>query len=231
MKTISTLIIIICASFIVSAQSFKDQFFSSIGFSPFLDFGASPAQVEGPFPDASNNGNPVTLVYQADWSFAPAFIYEARYNLTEPSENMAISVKATPTLSGAFSDLGGIAFYFPVGIGLETGNGSTYQTSANTGFSITAGYSLNFPYLLPLSQVKDEADLYNVKVKSSFGCPYIALGIRYWNKKNKLREINIRYGFGPSGDSFPAGNISSNSVRDVKGSYILRVSWMKYINY
>jgi hypothetical protein len=231
MKKVSTLIIILCASVIVSAQSFKDHFFSSIGFSPFLDFGSGPSQVEGPFADQNNNGNPVYLVYQSNWSFSPTFVYEARYNLTEPSENMAISVKSTPALTG-WAGEGLFGFFLPIGIGLELGNGATYQTSANTGYSFTLGYSLNMTPLLLMGSVPDEADLYNVDINSTWGCPYIAAGIRYWNKKNKLREISIRYGFGPSGDSDSAvGNRSSSSVSDVKGSYILRVSWMKYINY
>src|SRR5689334_16238732 len=139
MKKISTLFIALCMTAAVNAQSFKDHYFSSIGFSPFLEFGASPSQVEGPFIDQNNGGNAGYFVFQSKWMFAPAFSYEGRYNLTEPSENMAISVKATPTLSG-IANQGIFGFYFPIGLGLEMGNGATYQTSANTGFTFTVGY-------------------------------------------------------------------------------------------
>jgi|ERR1041385_5456879 hypothetical protein len=230
MKTISVVFIALCATVAVSAQSFKDHFFSSIGFSPFLDFGASPAQVEGPYADANNNGNPVYILYQAKWSFAPCFAYEARYNLTEPSENMAVSVKFTPTLSGMANE-GILGLYFPIGLGLELGNGATYQTSANTGFSVTAGYSINMTPLIKAGDVNTDADTYGATLKSNWSCPYIAVGIRYWNKKNKLREISIRYGFGPSGDTKPTGATTSHSINDLSSSYNLRVTWMKYINY
>lgn len=230
MKTISTVFIFICVTAIVGAQSFKDQFFSSLGFSPFLDFGASPAQVNGPFVDP-NTGNLIYTAYQTKYAFAPAFSYEGRYNLMQSGDNMAVSIKATPTISGVAQN-GVFGFYFPIGAGLELGNGATYQTTANMGFSFTAGYSLNVAPLIKESAVTDEASKYNVTYKSSWGCPYIALGIRYWNKKNKLREISIRYGFGSSGDSVPTiGDRSPQSVSSVSSSYILRVSWMKYINY
>jgi len=231
MKTISIVFIALCGTVGVSAQSFKDHFFSSIGFSPFLDFGSTPAQVEGPYADQNNSGNPVYVVYQVNWAFAPAFAYEARYNLTEPSENMAVSIKATPTLSG-LAKQGIFGLYFPIGLGLELGNGATYQTSASTGFSITAGYTINMTPLIKAGNVHDDADLYGASLKSTWGCPYIAAGIRYWNRKNKLREISIRYGFGPSGDTKPTGATSPHSVTDdLTNSYILRVTWMKYINY
>lgn len=235
MKTISTLIIIICASFIVSAQSFKDYYFSSIGFSPYLDLGVTPAQVF--CPAYSKDGlDTACVIHQSFYAGAISIAYEGRYNLYQSGDNLAVSVKAKPVFSLSFSDYGACGFYFPIGVGLETGNGSTYQSSSNTGFTFTAGYSLNFNPLFSASSEKE--DIYNIDAKSSWGCPFISAGIRYWSKKNKLREINILYGFGGSGDDVPAGGAQYGFVSEgdntdgtVDGSWMIRVTWMKYINY
>src|SRR5689334_6519887 len=104
-----------------SQESFKDRFFSSWGFSPALDFSTSPMQVEGPVATQTYTGynnvpytRPVYVAYQSSYIFFPAFCYEARYNLTEPGDNMAISGKSTPTLSlGSGEPAGLFSFYLP----------------------------------------------------------------------------------------------------------------------
>lgn len=235
MKTIYTLIIAVCTAVTVNAQSFKDQFFSAVGFSPYLDFGIAPGHVTCP---AIYTGGYDTVCFTHQTSYAGfSIVYEARYNLVQPSDNFAVSIKGKPVISVSFSDDGIGGFYLPLGIGLEMGNGATYQTSANMGFTFTAGYSLNVNPLLKTGDVYDIADLYGVDLKTSWGSPFIAAGVRYWNKNNKLREINVLYGFGGSSDEIPAngsqygfaGDDDSGSSFD--GPYMVRVTWMIYLNY
>lgn len=232
MKKILLLVFCFCAAGSLFAQTFKDQYFSAFGFSPYLDFGATPGIVKSPV-YSNINGDTATYINQVTY-WGVSFMYEGRYNITEPSENMAISIKAKPTISIAFADEGFGGFYIPIGIGLELGNGSTYKTTQNMGFTFTAGYSLNF---IPLfgGESSDIASTYGVETSSSWGSPFIATGVRFWNKKNKLREINVLYGFGGGNDDIPANakNIigNSNNNSSFGPSFMLCISWMIFKNY
>lgn len=238
MKTISTLFILTCATLIAGAQSFKDQYFSSLGFSPCLDFVYAPAQVICPA-YRIDHSDTVCFLHQNTGVGIISIMYEGRYNIIQPSDNFAVSIKGKPTLSLAISNSGMGAFYLPIGAGVEIGDGATYQTTSSIGFTLTAGYSLNVLPLLKSGDPYDKAAQYdNVTLKSSWGAPFIATGIRYWNKTNKLREINVLYSFA-SNDKIPAGaeqlgfetdgNVESNYK--FYSSFRICVSWMIYLNY
>lgn len=239
MKKILLLVFCFCAAGSLFAQTFKDQYFSSFGFSPYLDFATTPLQVKSPVNNINNDTNDMNKIFVSQESYwGVSLMYEGRYNLTEPSENMAISIKAKPTISISFStgdeDGGFGGFYVPIGVGLELGNGSTYKTTQNMGFTFTAGYSLNF---IPLFGGENpDAVTYGVETSSSWGSPFIAAGVRFWNKKNKLREINVLYGFGGGDDDLPANYdknklVGNNNADKFGSSFMLCISWMIFKNY
>lgn len=232
MKTIFTVIFFVSGVMIAKAQSFEDHFYSSYGFG--LDFGAGSVQVYSPV-YSSGMFDSACFAYQNSYS-GISFAYEARYNLFQPSDNLAISLKSKPAFTILFQ-AGLAGAFIPIGVGLETGNGSTYKSESDVGFTFTAGYSFNFNPLFKAGYIYDVAKTYKVDLKTNWGSPYIAAGIRYWSKFNKLREINILYGFGGgTNDELPANakllKIESN-LDDGKSfnSYMLSISWMMYINY
>src|SRR5689334_4419462 len=235
MKTIFSLILLISASFTSSPQGFKHRYFVAYGISPLLDFGTGPGQVTYPAYN-TNYSDTSCFLHQTSYFSLIAGSYQGRYNILEPGENLAISVKAKPTLGFSISRDGLCGFYIPVGVGLEVGNGATYQSTANMGFTLTAGYALNINPLFKLGEVYDQMDNYNnVDVKGSWGSPFVSAGVRYWTKTNKLREINILYGF-TSNDDIPAnaeqiGIRGDESLTRFQTSYMFALTWMIYLNY
>jgi hypothetical protein len=217
------------------SKSFKERYFSAYGVSPLLDFGAGPGEVTYPA-YRSNFADTTCFLHQATYFSLVSASYLGRLNILEPGDNLAISVKGKPTLCFSISKHGLCGFYFPIGLGLEIGNGATYKTLANMGFSFTAGYSLNVHPLFKLGDVYDKVKNYsNVEVKGSWGCPFVSAGLRYWTKTNKLREINILYGF-KSNDDIPAnaeqiGIDGDESLEQFQSSYIFALTWMIYMNY
>lgn len=244
MKKIYTSIIFVCAALTLNAQDtqdaqgFQEKYFSAWGFSPCLDFAFSPGKVYYPA-YRTGNTDTVCFLHQKTSVGLVSIAYEGRYNILQPSDNMAISIKAKPTLSLAISNVGTGAFFLPIGAGLEVGNGSTYQSESNMGFTFTAGYAFN---VLPLIKSGDPYDIAegftNVEIKGSWGSPFISTGIRYWNKSNKLREINILYSFN-SNDEIPAGAEQAGFETDgnVEDSheffpaFRICITWMIYFNY
>jgi hypothetical protein len=242
MKRVFYIAILICSTFGANAQEqergIQEKYFSAWGFSPFLHMGIGPGQVVNPAYMTSPQADTVCFVHQSYYIGIFSVSYEGRYNLFVPNDNLAVSVKGKPTLSFCSSNFGGIGgFYFPLGVGLEIGNGATYQTESNIGFTITAGYTFNMIPFTP-GTPDDANEFDNVDLKSTWSCPYVAAGIRYWNKNNKLREINLFYGFGGKSDEIPAGVELAGYDRGVNEvpkkfdkSWMAAITWMIYINY
>jgi hypothetical protein len=233
MKKIYAVIILVCVTVTIKAQSFQDHFFSSYGIG--LDFGAGPGQVYCPVYSSSMYDS-ACFAYQNSY-VGISVAFEPRFNLFEPSADMAVSLKAKPTLNILFG-AGILGIYIPIGIGLEVGNGSTYQSESNMGLTFTAGYSLNFNPLIREGDFFDMARFYQVDLKTNWGSPFIAAGVRYWTGQNKLREVNVLYGFGGgSNDELPATadyyGIESNldDGKNFKKSFMLCISYTIYMNY
>src|SRR5258705_9895189 len=110
MKPFFTLLILGCIAFITSAQniqdfqalqepkvkeskSFKDKYFSAWGFSPFLDFGASPGQAIYPA-YRTDHLDTASFLPKTSYSSLLSASYKGRYNILEPGDTLAISLKA-----------------------------------------------------------------------------------------------------------------------------------------
>src|SRR5690242_21702772 len=100
MKKIYAAIIFVFASLTMNAQDFQDHFFSSYGWG--LDFGAGPGQVYCPV-YSPELGDSACFAFQNKY-VGISMGFEPRYNLYEPSDNMAISLKAKPTLNILFGE-------------------------------------------------------------------------------------------------------------------------------
>jgi hypothetical protein len=232
MKNILSVILLVLGFLLSKAQTFEDRFFNCIGWG--FDFGRGPGQVYSPV-YSSDHYDTACFAYQNSY-VGVSICFEARYNIVEPSVNSAVSIKSRPTLDVLFGS-GLLGVFVPLGVGLELGNGSTYKAESNTGFTFSAGYVFNFNPLLKIEDIFETAKLYQVDLKTNWGTPFVAAGYRYWSASNKLREINILYGFGSANDALPSNapqlGIESNldNGKDFKDSYMLCISWMIYMNY
>lgn len=220
MKKSLPLIILLTISTSAFSQGLKDRYFSSIGSTYFLDVFTTPVKSETFFDEYSQE-------YETEYSRSLGFsyftfMYRARLNVMQLSEDMAISASLTPALGISVSDAGIGSFNMPLLISAELGAGSTYSSASNLGFSIGAGAEYTNAGLIN----SDLGDSY-IGYTKSWVQPVVATGIRYWNKRNKLREINIKYGFG---DKKPYQEYQGDEVVD-KRSMTVRLSFMYMLNY
>lgn len=200
----------------------NDAIFHSIGWTTYLDYS------EGP---------PTTAIIPAD-QFSPAItvyaqergvsiftmLYNFRYNLKELSEDAAISLSATPAL-GVYTSItnngGGIGhFNLPLTLGWEYGAGSTYNSAKSTGTFFRAGWEYT---AAPLAAVTSQS---RVESKKSWGALSLQSGIRYYNKKNRMRELNVKYARGASG----VGESNQGVVED-RRAWGIRLAWVFILNY
>ncbi len=221
-------------------KSASDRIFHAFGTAIYTDFAASPVVKYNYVTEIYNSNTgfyePTTVsAYAQNNGFSVlTLIYEFRYNLHEISDNFAISLNATPAL-GVLALTSGEGFgtlNFPLMVGLEFGAGSTYNSSANAGGFFHAGIEFN---KMPLAGGPDVSMLTgSASYPTSWVNPVVATGIRYWNKNNKLREINLKYGFGNSGETPPVGYSAStygSSGDAIYPAMTLRLSWLFWINY
>lgn len=221
-----TIVFFVCtlltSTSVFSQNDLKDKLFHTIGFAVYSDYFASPLS-KTTYPASSNN---LTHYNQSTALSLGSFIYCIRYNIKEPSDNFAISLSASPALGPAISDNDGIgSFNIPFLAGAEFGAGATYNSTANIGGFFRVGLEYTKFPIINASSADYSSDLITSWIE-----PVISTGIRYWNKKNKLRELNIKYGFGKANDlSF----VSPNDPQSLytKRAMTLRLSWLIFLNY
>jgi hypothetical protein len=126
-----------------------------------------------------------------------------------------------------FSTGGFGGFNLPIMLGLEGGVGSTYNSTSNHGTFLNFGVEIN---KMPLAVSEESSDPVD-EVKTSWVQPVIATGFRFWNKNNKLREINLKYGFGAASDPKPAATSSTDIVEKYYKPMTIRLSFLYFINY
>ena len=201
------------------AQSIADRYIGATGVTYFADFYQTP--VSSGIVEYSNTSE-LEYVRASDLSLF-TFMYTARLNLVEPSDNFAISASLTPSLGLTFSDVGTGSFNIPLMVNAEFGAGATYHTTNSVGFTIGAGFEFTKLGLF--------GDDYNYgrepKLKDGWVQPALQTGIRYWSKKNKMREINIRLGLGSAQEY---REYRGEEIREVR-SLTARLSFKKFLNY
>jgi hypothetical protein len=166
----------------LDAQSLKDRYFHSFGYI----FEYVDRQVE---------------------YFSIGIQYEARINIANLSDNMAVSASAAPSFVYPFAaDLSGNgAFNLPLLANLEIGAGSTYDSDAD--FGATFGVGLNYTVFPLFGDVGSGFERAQVS-------PLLRLSIRKFSSSgNHLREYFIQ--------AWPFG---SNDL-------IVRIGYSKFFGY
>jgi len=230
LRKITLLISFFCAIAVVqNAQTLakaKNKVFHGIGYTAILDIIKTPS-TQLNYSGLDQNGNPTSItenVQLTGFSFM-TLIYRFRYNIYELSDNRAIGLSASPALGlslflgssdypngigGNMVGLGDIDL--PIFLEWESGAGSTYSSSSNYGGMLGAGLDY---YYLPFSNSGLTSESGDPITYPKYSYVQFALegGIRYWNKINRLHEINLKVDLGGS------------------ESYGFRLSWIRFLNY
>lgn len=227
-KILVLLFLVSIVSHAFSQSSPNNKMFHAIGFSFLTDFSIGPLSWElGNFQPNSNGSkagvfNPATGQYGTyDTSFYQGFgyspftfLYRFRYNVYEPSDNFAVSLGITPSLGLSIGGGGVGHINVPVMATAEFGAGSTYSSTAGVG----GLFGIGFEYTkLPLLNINKNATI------DSWYEFVVATGIRYWGISNKLREVNIKLGYGSAGPP--------SSIAIYERAISARLAWIYFLNY
>jgi hypothetical protein len=226
-KLLTILTFSLIFSSLTYGQSLKDRFLFSLGWG--VHYTVAPTTVT----TYMDQYDLITYYAAENWTGFSFYdlIFDLRFNIIEPSKDMAIALKLSPAVGTDFGKIGYGSLQLPILIGLESGAGSTYSASAEKGFFINAGitYMIN-----PLIEVKEDAEssVVNNKgsLKKSWISPTIALGYRYWNSHNRLSEIGLQYRAGPKGDDIPLLPTKGGITSSTSAMYI-GISFKRFLNY
>lgn len=161
-----------------------------------------------------------------------SFFYRMRYNVYEPKDNFSIGLSATPCLGFSVDPIhGGGSLNLPIQAELGFGAGSTYNASSEKGGYIGLGFEINKFPIIDLSGYNYDDPLgYNYAIRpiTFWVQPVISTGLRYWNSRNKMKEINLKLGFGAKSDKVtfdPQSDFVKFPVMT------LRLSWITFLDY
>ena len=167
----------------IQAQSFKDKFFRTHG----VQFDATL------MPSYLTESTPQRVAQYIGGSLI-GYHYGLRYNIVELSDNQSIGIGIDPNVgilsAGVFSiseTSGLLSASIPIEFSFTTGAGSTYNSSANNGFSIRGGIDLNF---VPLFFFDSE-----LNHKKFYPLPHLTLGYYGFGETASLFEMFLRYNF------------------------------------
>jgi len=218
-------------SLCVSAQSSgssnsanNSKLFMAWGFSPALSFECSPSFAYTAYSQISNYPA-AGYTYEQNTVQAPGhftwdefvFIYKVRYNLKEYDANHSLSLSVLPAIGAGESFQGGLgSFNIPLMIEYNSGNVATYTSDQDKGIVLGVGIEYTNAPLLALYAITAydaNGNIVTISQHTGWVEPVAEFGYRYWNKRNKAKEFNIKFGYG--------GN----------GAFTARLSWLKYIGY
>jgi len=229
MKKISILILTCLLSSTVFSQEAEpnNKIIHSWGWSAYTDITSTPRHVTTQWdPNAyagyDSFGNPiygkqVTTVTQ-DFGYSLLTVYyKFRYNIKEPNDDRSLGISATPALGFILTYEEGVGlFNLPFQLEYAFGAGSTYSSSADKGGYIGGGFEIS---RLPL--------IYDGE-KTTWVQPVLSTGLRYWNRKNRMREVNLKFGFALGNDPAPSSNPNAGIILP---PISLRLSWCYFIAY
>lgn len=180
----------------------RERFFFNTVYSPFLDFVNSPVYLQSTPVEWDPNQNPTRFEQTPSQILGVSYLsvgIEPRYNLKEWGDNMALAVSMPATIGFAIvgasgNDVAGASgignLQIPVLCKLYLGNGSTYRTEKNMGFSFGAGLEYNkLPLLFQSNNSSDEV------FRSGWVMPAVSSGLHIW-RGNMPMEFNLKFGFG-----------------------------------
>ncbi len=184
-------------------SKFTDKFFMAITTSTYMDYIVSPLKFyTSPTGNTDPAGNPTyaSVPYQTSELNILSMGLEPRYNIKEFDENSSLSVSAPVAfgIGSSFSAAGdnlvvrGVdgfgSVQIPLLLKLNLGNGSTYKTQKDFGFSFGTGLEMSKIGLINLSEASK-------KYNKAFVLPCFSAGITFM-RANSPMEINFKYAFG-----------------------------------
>jgi hypothetical protein len=166
------------------------------------------------------------------WNYA-SFMLSGRMNIANLGESSTLSISATPTigLGMAYSILNTGSWYsvgstIPAFIEYNFGTASRFQAKNDYGFVVGVGYEYN---IYPLfAYAVSETDLTPQEFQKKWNQLAFELGLRYWNDKNRVNEINFKLGYGSNGKEFT--NFENKTEKE-KQAMSFRLSFLRILNY
>lgn len=226
-------------------NNFSKKFFLAISTSTYTDIIISPLKYyngpTGTFDPITSEPEYGEIPYQTKEFNIFSMGIEPRFNLKDFNENFSLSISAPISIgigssySAAADELvvkgteGFGSIQIPLLLKLNLGNGSTYTTQKDFGFSAGAGFEMNKVGIISSSS---SANSYN----KAFVLPCISTGFTFM-RGNSPMEINIKYSFGKlqSQDTDAHGKALLNNLnlpytRDTRGKSI-KLSFVYLMNY
>jgi hypothetical protein len=197
-----------------------------------------------PLPNYYNNfGYPPAYTQQGNIPYRTTTInlmslgYRGWYNVVEFNDNTSFSLGASPIVCFGLSvakegAAGLLCFYMPVMAEFHFGNGATYKTDKEIGFTCGGGIEIiKAPLVVPPDQAPKYTDnngnVVDATVTTAWVQPCIDAGVTFWTKSNMAFEIIAKYGFGAS-TSF-IGEDGTTPVTGRPSSYSLGIIY--YLGY
>ncbi len=230
MKKIVACILLICSSMFVSAQSSRFVFFSA-GWNLLTDMTISEFNWRSDVVVDGNTAEPGESFQTVQWNLMSGMV-SARFLLIPISEKVTIGVSATPTVSlGAIysiRSLGsryGANFSMPLLLELNCGAACRYSAMNDRGFVIGAG--IEYLYTPIASYELSKMSFTNKDFQNSWFMPMVKVGYRYWSKRNKVKEINLKVGMCEKQEDFYNFGKIIKAYRPIH----VGLSFMKILNY
>lgn len=222
----------------------SSKFFMALSTSTYTDLIVTPLKFYyGATGNTDQQGNPTfaEIPYQTQQLNIVSIGMEPRLNLKEFDDNSSISISAPVSfgIGNSFSAAGedlivrGIngfgSIQVPLLFKLNLGNGSTYTTEKDYGFSAGAGFELNKVGLINLTELSR-------KYNKAFVLPCLSAGFTFMRGDTPM-EINFKYAFGKvrTQEYDPQGGILKDNngipyIRNTRGQS-LKLSFVYLINY
>jgi hypothetical protein len=227
MKRILPIILLVCL-FSKAFSQFDERVFFQLGGTVGFDYTQMKGKIgEGlSFYDITNN--------QINYA---TVIFTTRLNFLEFSNNSSMSLDVQPALSlgRAYNSVGGngnASFRLPAFLELNFGAASTVSTRKDYGFGIGIGAQyMKYPLMgnVPVYNGTHAGEIYSIN--SSWICPTLQMGLKFFGKSYYCREINLRATYGASNKLDNNSETSSNQVIKDFQTMGVMISFLQYLNY
>ena len=198
----------------LNAQSLKDRIIIGHGFSVYTDFFDGPDGIRKyEYSGEELQTNVSKTVIGAS---IVTYTLNSRFILAEISKNNSVSLDLPVSLGLSFYGDGVGSLMVPAMISFNHGNVSGYSSDKDKGVVIGVGAQYVKGALAGLSS----------ELKSSWIEPCMNIGYRYWNKRNKAKELNLKIGYNPGSTFTDTQGITGNT-----GSFSIKLAFIIYPKY
>lgn len=219
------LVILLFISFVNVYSQISRIFFLSGGLSIATDVLVTDSKFE--------EMNGYSLNYQHLQLNYTTLLLNGRMNVLHFGNAASISISTVPSIGFgmAYEIYDGGTWYslgasVPAFFECNFGNASQYDALQDIGVVVGVGYEYNmYPIIAyPVSETQLQMSDYR-KIWSQ---PVVELGLRYYNKKNRVKEVNFKLGYGDKGKDFI---IFGGNTETAKQSMSFRLSFIRFFNY